>query len=122
MKTLSIFSQRATMLREEQGLRQQDLADKLSVSRSSINSYENAHREPDFDVLIQYARFFNVSTDFLLGLTDEKLPYIASDKVITACGLLMDIMSDVDEEHHDEILRNVMRYARFLKKDVKDHR
>lgn len=53
-------------LRELKDLDQQDLADYLHVSRSTIAGYETGRREPDYDKLLQIADFFEVSVDYLL--------------------------------------------------------
>lgn len=56
-------------LREEKGLKQEDLAHILKVSRASVSSYENNSSDPSLDTLINIADYFNVSTDFLLRRT-----------------------------------------------------
>lgn len=52
-------------LRENAGMTQEELANKLSLSRSTFRNYENATREPPIDFLIQIANFFDVSLDYL---------------------------------------------------------
>jgi transcriptional regulator with XRE-family HTH domain len=54
-------------LRLQRGMSQADLARILSLSRSTISSYENGARTPDRDTLLKIANCFMVSTDFLLG-------------------------------------------------------
>ena len=71
-------------LRKRANLTQFELADKTGISRSRINNYENGIREPDFDVLQTFAEFFGVTTDAMLGNTDEK-PKTIPDEV---CDLL----------------------------------
>lgn len=61
---------RLKLLREELGLRQDELAQKLSVSPSSIGMYETDRREPNSELLTKLANFFNVSIDYLLGNSD----------------------------------------------------
>lgn len=56
-------------LRRQRNLSQIDLAKQLGVSKSVISSYENGIHYPPYDVLVQIARIFGVSTDYLLGLT-----------------------------------------------------
>lgn len=58
-------------LRMGQGLTQETLADALGLSRYMVSYYEGG-REPPVDVLAAYAKYFNVSGDYLLGLTVEK--------------------------------------------------
>lgn len=56
-------------LRTNLKLTQQELADKLGLSRSAIGMYEKGEREPDFETLELIADFFNVDMDYLLGRT-----------------------------------------------------
>lgn len=54
-------------IREQSGLTQQQMADKLGVSRSAIGMYENGEREPNFETLELIADTFNVDMNYLLG-------------------------------------------------------
>ncbi|KAB3539657.1 helix-turn-helix transcriptional regulator [Alkaliphilus pronyensis] len=62
------FSTRLKGLRERKGLRQEDLAIILNISRQAISNYEQGTRFPkDEQLLVSIADFFEVSTDYLLG-------------------------------------------------------
>ena len=63
---------RLKALREEIKLSQLELADKLNMSQQAISAYENNKREPDIETIKKLADFFNVSTDYLLGKTDNR--------------------------------------------------
>lgn len=54
-------------LRLARGLSQQTLAENLTTSQQSIYKYENQITEPNIDMLIHMADFFNVSVDYLIG-------------------------------------------------------
>ena len=58
-------------LRLSRGLTQQEISEKLGISRSTIGMYETGAREPDYDTLELIADFFNVDMDYLLGRTDK---------------------------------------------------
>lgn len=60
------------MLRQSNGISQQQLADILTVSQQSINKYENHGVEPDIATLIKIADYFNVSLDYLTGRSDVR--------------------------------------------------
>lgn len=64
-----MFSQRLKSLRKDKGLTQKELGHHFNLSQSSIAFYEKGEREPDFATLIKFADFFDVSTDYLLGLS-----------------------------------------------------
>lgn len=63
-------------LRIKSGLTQQEMADKLNISRSSIGMYENGEREPSFELLETIADYFNVDMNYLLGKKEssENIP------------------------------------------------
>lgn len=67
---MSNFNSQLKMLRQEIGISQQDLAEKIGVSKSSINMYERGEREPGIETLKRMAIFFNVDMDYLLGKTN----------------------------------------------------
>ena len=54
-------------LLEEQNLSQKQLAAELNISASALGNYIRNNREPDFEILKRIARYFCVSTDFLLN-------------------------------------------------------
>ena len=63
-------------LRIQSGLTQQEMADKLKISRSSIGMYENGEREPSFELLENIADYFNVDMNYLIGKKElsENIP------------------------------------------------
>lgn len=65
---------RLKALRTERGISQDDLAILLGCSQSTINNYENGKHEPDINMLISMARYFNVSVDYLIGNTEIRTP------------------------------------------------
>ncbi len=73
------FSDRLKELRINRGYSQHQLAKESGVPQTSINFYESDKRQPTVDVLIKFARFFNVSSDYLIGLVDEPLGDIPSE-------------------------------------------
>jgi len=66
------IGERLTMLREEKGYMQRDVAWKLEMAANTLSGYERNLRKPDSETLIKLARFYNVSTDYLLGVTEIK--------------------------------------------------
>ena len=64
-----MFSQRLKSLRKDKKLTQRELGKHFNLSQSSIAFYEKGEREPDFAALIKFADFFNVSADYLLGIS-----------------------------------------------------
>ena len=59
-------------LREDADLKQKDIAEFLHIKQNTYSQYENGQRQLPIDVLIKLARFYKVTTDYILGLTDKK--------------------------------------------------
>ena len=63
---------RLKKLRKERNISQLKLALDLNMNQNSISRYENGEREADYETLIRFADYFNVSLDYLLGRTENK--------------------------------------------------
>lgn len=59
------------LLRKKKGISQIKLAMDLNLTQNTISQYENGKRNIDNQTLIMFADYFNVSTDYLLGRTDD---------------------------------------------------
>ena len=68
------FSIRLENLIQEKNITQKQLSAELHIAPTTVNGYVNNYREPDFDTLVRLAQYFDVSSDYLLGLSDEKKP------------------------------------------------
>ena len=65
--------QRSRDLREDHDLKQRELAEYLSCSQRVYSNYELGQRDIPTDVLIKLSIFYNVSVDYLLGLTNNPI-------------------------------------------------
>ena len=70
-----IFGQRLKQLRKSHNLTQLEFAKIFNIANGTIGNWESGNREPDFNTLNRIADFFNVSTDYLLGKTDNRNPW-----------------------------------------------
>ena len=64
------FNVRLKELRTDNKLSQSQLGEILGVSQRAISCWEKDERRPDFETLEKIAKYFGVTTDYLLGLTD----------------------------------------------------
>lgn len=69
---MKILAERLRLLRKEFDMRQEDAAAALGLSTNGYQRYELNQRNPDALVLAAMADLFHVSTDYLLGRTDER--------------------------------------------------
>lgn len=66
-----ITGKRLRELRIDKGMKLKDVAEALNVTVRSINRYEDGIREPSLGILTGFCKLYNVSADYLLGLTDS---------------------------------------------------
>ena len=66
-----IFGNRVLELRTSKNISQQALADSAHVGKSTISMIENGQRAASVEVLVMFSKLFDVSVDYLLGLTDN---------------------------------------------------
>ena len=62
-------------LREDKDLKQEDIAKMLNCTQACYSHYESGKRDIPTDVLQKLADFYGVSVDYLLGRTNNKIPY-----------------------------------------------
>ncbi len=70
------FNVRLKQLRQKNKLTQSELADILGLKPTAISNYESKRNEPSFDKLIALSKYFDVSCDYLLGISDAYLPIV----------------------------------------------
>lgn len=68
-----MLGERLKKLRKEKKITQEELGNKINVTKVSISGYENGIRNPDTDTLQKIADFFGVTTDYLLGRTNDSV-------------------------------------------------
>ncbi|HFK0084903.1 TPA: helix-turn-helix domain-containing protein [Listeria monocytogenes] len=109
-----MFSKKLAELRKKKGYSQYKLAEELGFSRGQIANYEQGSREPDYQTLMKIAKYFNVSTDYLL--CGE------SNKIIDTIAAHID--PDATEEEMEEILAYIeekrKKYANEEEIDITD--
>lgn len=75
LKGGGLMFQRVRNLREDKDLTQKQIGQLLNMSQTGYNQYEIGKNDIPTRVLIQLAKFYNTSVDYILELTDETKPY-----------------------------------------------
>jgi len=109
------FHERLKLLREESGLSQKDYAKSIGLEQARYNKWENNKSTPDLDSVIMLARKFNVSTDYLLGVTPYRNQQIQtkaneileSESMSRITASLADLTVELDEEKTKELLEKI---------------
>lgn len=96
---------RIKMLREKRGLIQELLAAEIGVTQQMLSKYENDITIIKVDVLKRIAEYFNVTTDYLLGLSDMKRDLSGQIKVNKALDEYYDLI---------EVYKKMDRYDREI--------
>lgn len=84
-------------LRQNRHLTQEALGSKIGLSKAVISKYENGLGYPTFDVLVHFAEFFNVTTDYLLGIKGKRT---------------IDV-SDLTEQQINSLISVIEEYRKF---------
>lgn len=105
-----MLGQRLKELRCSKNIKQSDLAKMLHVGTSTISGWEIGNYYPDYDKLIWLCHFYNVSSDYLIGLTDDMLD--SSNKKI------LDYYYRLSEENQDYIRGEMVKLYREQENDA----
>lgn len=97
-----IFAKRFKQLREDSGYTQQELANLFHVTRPCICYWETGKRVPDYIKLVEICRFFQVSSDYLLGFSNNKNPKLNDNRHEYNSDDYLDI-SKLSEEYKRQI-------------------
>ena len=121
MDNKEIFAVRLVELRESRGISQQVLADDLEITRQSLSLYEKAKRTINIDLLVKIAKYFNVSTDYLLGLTNVKKVQTPEDEILKivcdATGLTVEALRYIlviQTQGYIDILNNLLSHGYLI--------
>ena len=109
-----MFNKRLKLLRQEKRLSQIELSKAILVGNKTISDYERGVSNPDFETLQKIASFFNVSTDYLLGKTDDRLPTPTSSPKDQLQGIKLALYNQT-EELTEEQMEDVLKFVEFIK-------
>jgi transcriptional regulator with XRE-family HTH domain len=97
-----VFGKRLKKLREEKKLTQEQLGKLVNLSQQTIGHYEVNRAKPDLETMRRFAEIFNVSTDYLLGRTDNRNERTPSPSIDDELNQIMrDLGPDVTLQFYD---------------------
>ena len=94
------FSYRLTVLLDENNMTQTQLAQKIGTSNVTICRYLTGERTPRIDVLTKIAYVFNVSLDYLLGLSEDKQVENSDENYDLDIAMSIGKLYSLDENSH----------------------
>lgn len=101
---MSNFSKRLRELRNLKSLTLDDLAKELKTTKTTLSRYENNKRTPDSDFIINASEFFCVSSDYILGISDNPLKV---DDLLTQKRISVNELSDDDVHTINSIIEEL---------------
>ena len=108
------FIARLKTLREAKGVSTRKLGGAIGISSPAISQFENGTALPAIDTLVALAKFFDVSVDYLLGISDEPKPIPEkSDQTDKQPGQVE--MDTLLNELNEESVAELKKYAEYLK-------
>lgn len=111
---MSSFGERLRELRIENNLTQEELASHFGLHKTRISQYELNKRQADDEMKKKFALYFNVSLDWLLGLSDIR--NYTDDSNITIA-----LNSDKDyDDLPDEAIKEINNFIDYVKEKYKD--
>lgn len=96
-------------LLEEHDISQKQLAEELNISASALGNYVRNNREPDFEILKKIARYFCVSTDFLLNYQSDSQSDYRDQKLLQIFHSLTEEQKDLFIEQGKLFIRSNSR-------------
>lgn len=111
---MSSFGERLRELRIDHNLTQEELANHFGLHKTRISQYELNKRQADDEMKKKFAQYFNVSLDWLLGLSDVR--NYTDDSNITIA-----LNSDKDYDNlPDEAIKEINNFIDYVKEKYKD--
>jgi len=99
---MELFGLRLKSVRTEKKMTQQQLADKLGIVKASVSSYEQNANSPSLETFLALCKMFDVSADFLLGLSDNmdmKMSHLTDEQV----SLIMNLINQFERLNKNDI-------------------
>lgn len=112
-----MFSERLKILRNLKEITQVELAKVFEVSGRTIYMWEAGERKPDIETLVKLAQYFDVTTDYLLGLTDN--PH-GHEQPATIAARPTPGMEPISQERLDEIIAEAVAKIRAEAGQIKE--
>lgn len=104
-----MFSETVKTLRKTNGLSQGQLASVLGVSQSTVGMWETGRRQPDIQAVVDIAKYFGVTTDYLLGCEQEKPASYSADELDEMQKFLVDTIAQMPPDEVSVFLREMLR-------------
>ena len=100
-----IFGRRLRELRKSKGITQSELALILNVTYYAVCNYERGKNMPSDDIKIMLAKFFNVSIDYMMGLTEDMYIHDKNSIVLLPKSVSANARKDIEASIHKIVMQ-----------------
>lgn len=111
------ISSRIKALCKSAGVSIKSMLDCCGINKGFIYDIEKKNAKPSTEAIVKIAQYFNVSTDYLLGVTTEKTPFVEDEERSKILNSVISDLSDLPEN----LQKQALDYVRFLKSQY-DHK
>ncbi|MED1303679.1 transcriptional regulator [[Bacillus thuringiensis] serovar konkukian] len=113
---LPILSIRIKELRKERKWSQKELGEKVEVSESFVSKVESGKKQPSREVTTKIAEVLNVTTDYLLGRTEDgRLTKEQEDKATEMAKRLEKLIANLEEAEQDQAFEHLEMFVQYQK-------
>ena len=109
------FSERLKDLRKQAGLTQVDVAEKLGISQPAYASWERGVKKPTQDNLVKIAQILNVSVDYLVGNSEERIDELDNIELLFRMN-----SKGLTEEEKEILKKELIEFMEERKKNFKN--
>ena len=107
-----MFCDRLKQIRKTENVTQEDLGKYLDVGATTISNWENNVSQPSIEQIVKIAKYFNVSTDYLMGIIEDDVPKIEKlRQTLREAGIMVGTDLSYDE------LNRALRIVEMMKED-----
>ena len=103
---------------QKHGLTPSGAATKIGFNRASVTMWKNTGKAPKQELLMRIAEYFNVSTDYLLGKEEQKMPTQAGEH--DGSEIMFALSRGGEQEITDEMFDEVKKFAAYIAQREKD--
>ncbi|HZG86111.1 helix-turn-helix transcriptional regulator [Paenibacillus sp.] len=117
---MTVFSARLKELRRKHRMSMLELGNRIGTAKSTVAGYESGAREPALATVAEISRIFNVSSDYLLGVTDVPAPPARASDASGAPQNSLHWNGEPLSDEEIELLLKLLRAADDAKKQLRD--
>lgn len=110
------FGEILNFFREEKDIGQKELAELLHLTKGSISNYEKGKFEPDIAAIKVLANFFEVSTDYLLGYSEDPASYKTLRESFSGTitfGEVLHMLAKIRPEYREGVLQMICAISKY---------